>query len=522
MTALLLVLWPPQDTVDFASAWAHRAVGEPLGGAGHRVGVWDFNRDGFDDLVIAEPGADRVWIFYGPIKEDTLDLLWPSGDYTLIYGPAEDSVGYSFAAGDFDSDGWLDLALASYQNGPYAVYIVFGPMADRREVDLSHPEEQRVIRFANFPWYSDAGHSLAAGDFNGDGFDDLAIGAPKASVNYLAKNGEVFIAWGREVWDSVIIVDAWRGVSPIIGGDDYQYVGMSLAAGDFNGDGLDDLAIGWPGYSLVPNAGGVLVLMGADTQWFDTLNLLWQWWPGSKLIVGSQAFSQLGASLAAGDLDGDGLDDLAAGAPKFQNEEPNSGAVFVIPGPLPDTLRLGEDTGFFFISWVNQNSFLGRTLAFGDLDGAGGEELILGAPLLNWEGRDFAGGVWILGWPLPDTLDLWRAPAGCVFLVGGENYKLGEGLAVGDVDGDGKRDLVLGAPWANAFKTRFNAGFAIWLSDTVLRVVEGKPEESSPPYAEIYDVSGRLLWRGKGVPPRFRNRVLIFRGGRKAFLLPPK
>ena len=508
------------DTLDLGAVWASRIVGEPLGGAGYRLGVWDLDGDGYDDLVLAEPGVDKVWVLYGPLKGDTLDLLWLSGRYTLIYGPSDDSVGYSFTAGDFDGDGWLDLAVARDRRGPYAVYIIFGPMGERREVDLSHPHDQRVVDFRNFPWSSDAGHVLAAGDLNGDGYDDLVIGAPRASVNYFTNNGEIFIAWGRERWDSTIIVDAWHGVSPAFGGDDSQLLGSGLAVGDFNGDGMEDLAIGWPGYSLVPNAGGVLVLPGADTQWFDTLNLLWEWWPGSKLLVGDQAYAQFGKTLAAGDFNGDGYDDLAVAAPRYRWGEPNSGAVYIVYGPFPETLRTGEDGGFTLITWSWQNAFMGRSLAFGDLDGDGRDELVVAAPLLNWEGRGFAGAAWVLRYPLPDTVDLVKPLFRTPFLVGGDEYKLGEGIAVGDFDADDEAELALGAPWADAFKTRPDAGFVIIVPDLTGQSVWESPAKRE--FYEVYDPSGRLLYKGKTLPrslPRGRVLLLLGPSGRRTLLL---
>ena len=149
-----------------------------------------------------------------------------------------------------------------------------------------------------------------SGDFNADGFDDLAVGVPGEEVNSIRLAGAVnviygsasrLIATGNQLWheNSTGIADE------VEEGDGF---GQALTTADFNGDGFDDLAVGVPGENLgaVVNSGAVNVIYGSASRLTAT---------GNQGIGGVAEGGAFGSALAAGDFQGDGFDDLAIGTP---------------------------------------------------------------------------------------------------------------------------------------------------------------------------------------------------------------
>lgn len=318
----------------------------------------DFNGDSFDDLAIGSPGDEvsggiglgdgRITILPGFAGGLASDFAYSIDQNTSgIDGSAEkdDLFGWSLAAGDFDGDGFTDLAVGVIgEDNAGVVQILFGSASGLNGArDLFwYDENLSGTREAQ----DEFGAVLAAGDFDGDGFDDLAIGGPLeeagesgGSVN----SGEVKIAYGAAGGPGAFPTRTQRFTQNSFPGahetaQQGDRFGAALAVGDFNHDGFDDLAMAAPNEGIA-TAGGqdghVTVVQGTSTG----LNLFLS----RGLIAGSTGFpgdvnehnKNFGWSLATGDFDGDGHDDLAIGSP-YENPAGlgDAGAQTILYGAL--------------------------------------------------------------------------------------------------------------------------------------------------------------------------------------------
>jgi hypothetical protein len=327
------------------------------------------------------------------------------------------------------------------------------------------------------PWRDERfGQALAVGDFDGDGYDDLAIGAPQdwrffADPSLDVQAGKVHVAHGHT--DGLMPLAAFEMYLGHPGGlpdvrEEGDEFGYSLAAGDFNGDGFDDLAIGVP---RADDVGKVLVVYGSPVSLIFPSH---RYFGSFELDGEAQRGMRFGAALAVGDFDGDGRDDLAIGAPTFdgqgQPQPVDMGIVAVVYGPPLDPPRVHWTYEHALYGPGNGERFdlFGAALVAADFDGDGSDDLAIGTPGENLEisghvdtgavsvvpGRRFQG---LTGAPrqlrpigfspaIPN-----EDPSGLI-----PDYRDGQplhgwALAAGDFDGNGFADLATGAPYRDRF-----------------------------------------------------------------------
>jgi len=375
-----------------------------------------------------------------------------------IDGLAElDSIGYSVSsAGDVNGDGLDDVILgAPYigTGGPYGTsgtaYVVFGK-ADNADVDLPGIGERGFL-ITGIGDGDDFGFSVAgAGDVNGDGLDDLVIGAPLADPA-----GESFVVFGKADGADVDLADLGTAQDPtgfrIVGIDAGDEAGHSVAgAGDVNGDGLADVIIGAPGAEPGGNAraGESYVVFGKDdnTQ-VDLADLGSETGLGGFKINGIDPFDEAGASVSGvSDFNGDGLDDVIIGVAGASN---SAGENYIVFGKTENTtvglINLGT-SGFRIDGTVAGDRAGASVSGAGDVNGDGLDDALIGAP-----GTGYAGATYVLlGRPGNGNVDLTNLGAGGFRINGLAPARIGASVSsVGDVNGDGLDDLILGAPFAD-------------------------------------------------------------------------
>ncbi|KAA0213916.1 MAG: hypothetical protein DYG94_03460 [Leptolyngbya sp. PLA3] len=388
----------------------------------------DFNGDGFTDLAVGAPFED-------------LGAIADAGAVTIIYG-AGPGIGLA-AVLPFPS---VQITQATFGIDPPEMGDMFGA-------------------------------SMAWGDFNGDGFDDLAISSPGEShpVSLVPGAGMVIVLFGSPgglvlLAPPILVQDP--PLAPFSLGDVAEpgdELGRSLAAADFNGDGFDDLALGVPGeddpagladvglaHAVYGTPGGLFVGPGVPMI-FQTA---WPW--GDALEVGDR----FGQTLAAGDLDGDGTGDLAIGVP-FEDVGAivDAGMVNVaygLPGPglipAPTAETWTQASPGVPTAPVAGDQF-GTAMAIANFDGVLGEDLAVGMPFRDFAGNVDAGSVITiysagigpgleatLGGGAPQASEWWHQNVAGIAEVVAPSDLFGSVLAAGDLNGDPFADLVIGVP----------------------------------------------------------------------------
>ncbi|MBU1190020.1 MAG: integrin alpha [Gammaproteobacteria bacterium] len=477
------------------------------------AGAGDINGDGIDDLLIgayyADPNdlsnAGSSFVVFGRntaavgefSRSLALSSLNGSNGFRLD-GPAPDyHSGITLAgAGDINGDGTADLIIGAPLGDPngkrYAgiSYVVFGRDTTFPPFPANFPLNNLTgnngFRLTGVSDYDHSGISVAAaGDINGDGIDDLIIGAYGASYN----RGSSYVMFGRHP-SSTTSFPATVGLGSFNGSNGFRIDGESpgdqsgrsvSAAGDINGDGIDDLIVGAPldDPNNINNAGSSYVIFGRNTTGGNAFppNLAVSILDGiiGFRLDGTSEGDDSGRSVAAaGDVNGDGIDDFIVGAGEANtNSNVYAGAIYVVFGrntdnaeTFPAILALEDLDGNngFRVDGEAANDFFGRSVSTaGDVNGDGLADLIVDAAGHDPNDKNDAGSSYVIfgrktgkGDLFPPILTLDTLNGRNGFRLNGVNEGDQSGVSVaaaGDINGDGLDDMIVGASIASPIGT---------------------------------------------------------------------
>jgi len=448
----------------------------------------DFNNDGFDDLVIGAQGgnvngkdsAGEANVIYGSANGLHKNAGFPNQrwhqDKTGIAGKAEagDLFGWASAIGDFNNDNFDDLAIGvpgeaiGSDSNAGAVNVVYGSSTGLRA--LAGPGDQI--------WHQDSpgiaggvepfdrfGEVLTSGDFNGDNFDDLAVGVPFEGIGGDANAGAVNVIYGSANGLTSVGDQIWHQDKAGIAGatEPNDNFGDSLTTGDFNNDGFDDLAIGVPGESIgtIINAGAVNVIYGSASGLHASAGNLDQIWHQNKAsILGVvEANDLFGFSVRAGDFNNDGFDDLAIGVPGENiGTIINAGQVNVIYGSVnglhknaAQSNNVWHQNKASILGVAEAQDRFGDELAVADFNNDNFDDLAIGVQNESVFTIGLAGAANIIYGSAnglhpsagnPDQV--WHQDKTGIFGIAEDNDRFASQLGVGDFNNDGFDDAAFG------------------------------------------------------------------------------
>ena len=360
---------------------------------GHSAtGLGDFNGDGFDDVAIGAPqplsANGRVLVIFGGtnlLSGYTASTLNGTNGFVVTGAATGDRLGISVGnAGDLNGDGLMDLIIGAEEADPAGMnaagkaYVIFGTLSPPATLSVTSLNGTNGITLTGEDASDEAGHAVSGGaDFNGDGYDDIAVGAPFApNIN---GNGRTYIYFGKETHAATISLASLTGTNGFyLEGGFFNFLGTDVALADVTGDGLADLLAGTPGANSTylvygtnqsPASISTSAMGTLGCQFFD-----------------SNTGSRFGTALSKiPDMNGDAIDEFICGAPRLKGplDLVMGGAYIVFGQPsfpgLLDVASLNGTNGFC-VTGTQDNAEFGAAVGYvDDFDGDNVPDGLIGA-----------------------------------------------------------------------------------------------------------------------------------------------
>jgi FG-GAP repeat/FG-GAP-like repeat len=397
----------------------------------------DLNSDGRTDIIVGARGhatsTGRAYIFY---NDGSIPTAAASADVTITGETTGNYFGAGMATGDLNADGETDLVVGAerYSSRTGRAYMFYN--------DGSIPTTAATadVTLTGTNTTMDFGANFAVADFDADGTEDLSVGAPVFSTN----QGRISLFFNDGTYGAAD--DTISGVS------NNDFFASGQAAGDVDSDGDVDLIVGARGFTTGANTGRVYVYYNSRSIVYPTV-------ANANITISGETNSGFGATVVAGDLNADGRTDFAVGGYPYSSSTGRA-YIYYNDGSIPTTAATAD----LILTGDTAGDIYSNTMTVLDLTNDGKKDLVVGAEVHSSNtGRiyfyetknNFS---WKLQNQVNRTVRIGSGMSGTAFsgeeqFIGGEwgaNNSFASSVALGDLNGDGKQDLAVGAPGFNS------------------------------------------------------------------------